>query len=156
MVITIKSLGSRFNARRAQLQDKALRAGDAAKHYRTAGNILRNDAPAHPPNQLSFYWERLPRGTAGKNDDIGASQRGKRFAQPSSGKQLVASVFGCHQHDVKVALEGAVLKAVIQQVQLGTELALSQDASLVTILAHNHGNTQTAGDQQRLVAEITG
>ena len=53
-------------------------------------------------------------------------QRRQRFAQPSRGQQPVVEVALGHQHDIEIARQRTVLKAVVENVQLRLEFPLGE------------------------------
>ena len=133
---------------------KFLRPRDAAEHHRPGRNVGGNNAATRFPDQLLVERKRLRRRAAGEHDRIGAAERGQRLAQSSGGKQAVASIFGSDQHDIEIAGEGAMLEAIVEQVELRSELLLGKDAGGVAVFADDDRDIQTPRHQQRFIAEI--
>jgi hypothetical protein len=69
---------------------------------------------------------------------------------------VVAGVFGCNQHNIEITRQGAMLKAVIQQMKLWAEAFFREQPSLVSILTHNHWHAEAPCQEQRLVAKVPG
>src|SRR6266852_475154 len=85
---------------------------------------------------------------------MGASKRRQWFPQPADRKQSVLQVARLEQDDIKITVQTAVLKAVVQQVKFAGEFFFSQQTGLITIGAHNDGRSKLLRNQQRLVPEL--
>ncbi len=153
-MIAEESLGHGIDARSPQLQQKILRPRNPAEHDRPRRNILRSDPAPHPPNHLARERKRFRRSAAGQHHGIGPPQRSQRLAQASRRKQTIARIVRRHQHDIEIAGQSAMLKPIIQQMNLRTELRLGEAPSLVAIFPHHHRRLQPSSNQQRLIAEI--
>src|SRR5262249_61489619 len=81
-------------------------------------------------------------------------KRTNRFAEASRRKHVVTGIFRRYQHNVEVAGQGAVLKAIIEQMQLRPKLSFGINPGLVTFLSEHYIHTQPARDQARLGTEI--
>ena len=53
-----------------------------------------------------------------------------------------------------IAYPSGALKAIVEQMQVWTELCLSKLSCRIAVLSDNHRNLQSAGYEQRLVAEL--
>ena len=85
-----------------------------------------DDVAAHSPDELAPKLQSVSRRVVGEHDRVGSRQRCNRLAQPSRRQQRILRVGGCDQHDVEVARQPPMLKAVVQQVQLRAERRFSQ------------------------------
>src|SRR5579859_704477 len=127
------------------------------------GNGTENDGLACRRRQLDHALcpestgAKLGRiGAAEKHDRVSAAQRARTLAQPAGGQQFTGQVCLRQKDEIKVAMQAAVLKAIIEQMQAGIELSFRQQPGLVTAGAHHYGDLQLARDQQRLVTELLG
>src|SRR5882724_9825722 len=107
--------------------------------------------PAHAPNLLVIErsFQRLR-----QYKRMSAAQRRQRFAQSPYRKQRVFQIAGLEQDDIKIAVQAAMLKSIVEQVKFGREVFFRQQASLIAVRAYDHRNLESLGDQQRLVAEL--
>ena len=135
-------------------KNKVLRAGDAAENDRPVGNVLWQNAAAHAPDQLAIQGESIWRGAAGQNDRVGAAQGGQRLAETSGGQEAVSRIFRRDQDDIEIAGEGAVLEAIVEQVELRSELVFRENSSCVAVLANDDGYSQTSGHEQRFISKV--
>ena len=62
---------------------------------------------------------------------------------------------GSDEDDVEVSCQSAVLEGIVQQVQSWAEFLFGKNAGLVALFSQDDWNVETAGNQQRLVAEVT-
>ena len=156
MVIAEAGFGRQFNPRVAQLHKEILWAGDAAEGQRVRRQIAGRDGAVRAPHQLAVEREHVLRGAAGEHHGVGAGERGERLAQAAGRQQAVVRVFGGDQHDIEIARQGAVLEAVVEQVQARGKALFRQPSGGEALLAHDHRHLQLARDQQGLVAKIAG
>src|SRR5438270_29720 len=73
--------------------------------------------------------------------------------KPSRGKDSILGIVRCNQHNINIPMQTAMLKAVVEQVQLRTEFAFGVHAGVVTFFTNNYRNLEFACDQERLIAE---
>ena len=118
------------------------------------GTFCRHNAAAHAPNNFPFQGKRFCRSAAGQHNCIGTPQRTQRLPQASSRKQAVLRILRRDQHNVEVAGQRAVLKAVVEQMKLRSEFRFGEASCLVAIFADNHRHLQLARNQQRLIAKL--
>jgi hypothetical protein len=71
-------------------------------------------------------------------------------------KQPVVKVFGGHEHKVEVSSERAVLKTIVEDVQLLLKFLLGYKTRFIPALSDNDGNTQSACDQKRFISKVGG
>lgn len=154
VVIAVERLSGRFDVGGAQLLNKNLGTGDAAEDDRARGHVLGKDSPAHAPYELAFERKLFWRSAAGQHDCVGAAQVAQGLAQAAGGKQTIFGILRSEQDDVEIAGQGAVLKAIVEEMKLWPEFGFGHAASFETTFAYEDGYLQPLGDEQRLVAEI--
>jgi hypothetical protein len=71
----------------------------------------------------------------------------KGFAQAASWQQAIACILGRDENNIEVTGEGAMLKAVVEQVELRAESGFSEAASSVTIFAYDHWDLKLPRNQ---------
>src|SRR5271169_2424986 len=145
-------LRRRCNSRGAYLGKELLRPRDAAKHNRCNGRGGDGDLSTHPPDRLPGASEipdlHVTGGKALRQDDcIGTLQRRERLAQPPRGQQPVVEIVFPHQYNVEVTSQRAMLKAVVENVQLRLEFAFGHPTRLIAAFADNHWNAEPLSDQ---------
>jgi hypothetical protein len=99
-------------------------------------------------------WKKIGRRSAGEHNCIGAMKRSERFAEASRRQQAIAGIVGSDQNDIEVAGKGTVLKAIVEQMELGSELLLGKNSGSTTGFPDDNRNIQAPGHKQRFVAEI--
>ncbi len=124
VMIAKLDLRRRCNSSGAYLGKKLLRPRDAAKHNRCNGRGGDGDLSTHPPDRLPRASKILNLHVVGgkvlrQDDCIGTLQRRERFAQPARGQQPVVEIVFAHQYNVEVTSQRPMLKAVVENVQLG-------------------------------------
>src|SRR5690242_4002915 len=124
---------------------------DPAKSNQPA---LGCDVYLPPREPEALRMERRERRRARQHNRVRAFQSRERFAQPSHGKQSSPLVLRGQQNDIKIAMQAAMLKSVIQQMKLAGPLLFSQPTGLVSIGANNHRCLQLSRDQQWLIAKL--
>jgi hypothetical protein len=99
----------------------------------------------------------MPVGRTGrKHNSVRTLERRERLAQAARRQELVAKIIGSEEHNVKVAKQGAVLKAVVEKMQLRLEFLFRDETGFVAALADNDGDAQTVSDQNWFVAVFRG
>ncbi len=98
------------------------------------------------------FWcvERQPVGgrVIGQDDGVGARQGGERLAQSShAAAATVACIGGVDHHDVEVACQSAMLKAIVQQVQPRAEILFREPAGGITVFPDHYRYFEAARDQ---------
>src|SRR5260370_36306779 len=83
-----------------------------------------------------------------------AAERGEGLAEAGGGQQSIFEITWRHEHDVEIASERAMLKAIVQQVHVPMELRLGNLPCLVAAFADDDWHGKSSRDQQRLIAEI--
>src|SRR5581483_8179619 len=156
MMIAKSSLGCGLDSGKLQLKHEVARARNAAECDRMRWNVLGDNSPPHPPDKLAFERKIAGIRVAGQNHSISSTQAVHWLTQPSSGKELVARVIRRDQHNIEVTAQFTMLKAVVEQVQLGTKFLLGNQAGLKPLLTDDDRHQQFPGDEKRLIAEVTG
>src|SRR3984957_14086666 len=107
-----------------------------------------------PADWFSKLMEQSWRRGCSKDNRIGSAERAQGIAQAGGRQQSVVSILRRYQNNVEVAGQRAMLKPIIQQVNLRAELRFGERTGAIAVFAHNYRRLQTPGDQQRLVAEF--
>jgi hypothetical protein len=69
------------------------------------------------------------------------------FAQAASWQQAIVGILRRDENNIEIASEGAVLKAVVEQVELRAESGFSEAAGSVTIFPYDHWDLKLPGNQ---------
>jgi hypothetical protein len=81
----------------------------------------------------------------------------KRFAEVAGGQEAVMPVIAIEEEDVDVAMELAMLEAIVKEMDLeaiGLSFGFGEEAGVIALGSHIDRNAGGAGDQQWLIAEI--
>jgi hypothetical protein len=146
MVIAEERLRDWIDARSSQLQQKIMRPCNSTEHHGSRKYVLSNDSAPRPPHSLTLERKGLRGSPASQHYSIGASQRTQRLSQSSRRQQLIARVIRRYQHDIEISHQAAMLKPIIQQMNLRTEPHLSKPTRLVAIFPNDHRNPQSPCD----------
>jgi hypothetical protein len=138
------------------LPEKLVRARDAAEGNRTWRGIRENEFALCSPDRLLLERSMIRGQARGQYDYVRARKGREGLAQPSGWQQSVIEIALGHKHNVEVSRQRAVLKTIVEDVQLGMESLLGNPAGLITPSTNYYGNTQPPRDQQWLVPEFGG
>src|SRR5438132_4749763 len=155
MMVGESDLGQRFQPGLAQLAKESLRPGYAAERHLPRRRI--GDAYSTPRLPDQFVRGRVEiHAFIHQHDGVGAVEGAQRLAQPTHGKQTVLEIAGGEQHDVEIALQAAMLKTIVEQMELRPQHLLGELAGEKAVFADDNRNLQRPRDEQRLVAKIGG
>src|SRR5947199_10315754 len=69
-------------------------------------------------------------------------------------QQRASLIFRGQQDDIKVTVQAAMLKAVVQEVKLAGKLLFGQKACLIPVSPNDHWRLQLARNQKRFIAKL--
>ena len=138
---------------RAMPQKATTGAGDL-RNFHTAAQTPDGAAPT-PSAKFGFEG-----GIIGRNcQDVRAHRCMQSFPEISGGEQGVVPVRAIDDQDVDVAKELPVLEAVVEDVNLGSNLircSFSESSGMVTLGSNVDRHSGFASNQQRLIAVLLG
>src|SRR5438552_3815406 len=153
MMVGESDLCQRLQAGLAQVAKEAPRPGYAAERHLPRGRV--GDAYSAPRLPDQFVRGRVEiHAFIHQHDGVGALEGAQRLAQPAHGKQTVLEIAGGEQHDVEIALQAAMLKTIVEQMELRPQHLLGELAGEKAVFADDNRNLQFPRDEQRLVAKI--